>query len=814
MPIINGVYLKDFTALPGAVADANIIPIAITGDIIAYRTTVSAIVTDARITSKLLTGLSITGSAVLATDTILQAFGKVQNQLNGKQGTITLTTTGTSGAATLVGSTLNIPNYADGGITSLSAIGSTPNANGATITGTVLNLQPASASFGGVVTTLAQTFAGDKTLTGALAGTSATFSGILITPQVKAATSAGLSINANSGTQVADFGAGGSANITFFGGLSGTSATFSGAVGVTGQLTLSSTITNGTYTYTLPSATGTLALVGGAGVGTVTSVAALTLGTTGTDLSSTVANGTTTPVITLNVPTASATNRGALSSADFSTFSAKQNAITLTTTGSSGAATLIGATLNIPIYSTDLSGYVPYTGATQTLQMGTNKGITLTDTGTSVSIAITSSSTGQGALVIDKSVNGNGVVVNNSGIGYGIYANNTSTGSGIAIGNSSTGKGLFIDNAAAATGDPFAYSLNGVANIKAKIDYIGNITGQSFIPSGSTVPTNGMYLSAANTLNFATNSANRLSISSAGAATFTGALSGTSATFSSTGSFLANTGVSTSAKYLEIINTGGNLTFGVNNSAGNTLLSGGAYSSDMYTSGATALRFGTNSTTRLTIASTGEATFSSSVTSTLGSTAANFVSNGATTGAVNAYRVSNTTGAASYGIDSSTGGDLITGGLAYATILQSVSNTALQLGTNQTARLTIAAGGAVTIANLAGSGSRAVLADASGVLSAPVSDISVKQNIVPIGYGLNEIMKMNPVWFHFVDEYKNFGEGRQNGNIAQEIEEIIPEAVFTTKSTGKMGINYDQLHAVYIKAIQELKAEIEILKNN
>lgn len=61
------------------------------------------------------------------------------------------------------------------------------------------------------------------------------------------------------------------------------------------------------------------------GSGTVTSVAALTLGTTGTDLSSTVANGTTTPVITLNVPTASATNRGALSSTDWSTFNNKQS---------------------------------------------------------------------------------------------------------------------------------------------------------------------------------------------------------------------------------------------------------------------------------------------------------------------------------------------------------------------------------------------------------------------------------------------------------------------------------------------------------
>jgi predicted lipoprotein len=39
----------------------------------------------------------------------------VQTALNGKQGTLTLTTTGTSGAATLAGSTLNIPQYTGGG---------------------------------------------------------------------------------------------------------------------------------------------------------------------------------------------------------------------------------------------------------------------------------------------------------------------------------------------------------------------------------------------------------------------------------------------------------------------------------------------------------------------------------------------------------------------------------------------------------------------------------------------------------------------------------------------------------------------------
>jgi hypothetical protein len=57
--------------------------------------------------------------------------------------------------------------------------------------------------------------------------------------------------------------------------------------------------------------------------GTVTEVSALTIGTSGTDITSTVATATTTPVVTLNVPTASAANRGALSAADWTTFNNK-----------------------------------------------------------------------------------------------------------------------------------------------------------------------------------------------------------------------------------------------------------------------------------------------------------------------------------------------------------------------------------------------------------------------------------------------------------------------------------------------------------
>jgi len=94
-------------------------------------------------------------------------------------------------------------------------------------------------------------------------------------------------------------------------------------------------------------------------VGTVTSVAALTLGTSGTDLSSTVATGTTTPVITLNVPTASAANRGALSSTDWSTFNTKVGSVT----ASSPLASSGGSTPNITIQqaSGSQNGYLSST---------------------------------------------------------------------------------------------------------------------------------------------------------------------------------------------------------------------------------------------------------------------------------------------------------------------------------------------------------------------------------------------------------------------------------------------------------------------
>jgi hypothetical protein len=68
---------------------------------------------------------------------------------------------------------------------------------------------------------------------------------------------------------------------------------------------------------------------------------AVTLGT---------ANGLSLSTQVLSLGLASAGVTGALSGTDWSTFNSKQNALTLTTTGTSGAATLVGSTLNIPQY--------------------------------------------------------------------------------------------------------------------------------------------------------------------------------------------------------------------------------------------------------------------------------------------------------------------------------------------------------------------------------------------------------------------------------------------------------------------------------
>ena len=121
-----------------------------------------------------------------------------------------------------------------------------------------------------------------------------------------------------------------------------------GTVRAQGKLTLGNSIiasgsSEGTSGQVLTSngtgATPSWTTIGG--TGTVTSVAT----------SAPITGGTITGSGTIGITQSTTSTDGYLSSTDWNTFNGKQDALTLTTTGTSGAATLVGSTLNIPDYS-------------------------------------------------------------------------------------------------------------------------------------------------------------------------------------------------------------------------------------------------------------------------------------------------------------------------------------------------------------------------------------------------------------------------------------------------------------------------------
>jgi len=137
------------------------------------------------------------------------------------------------------------------------------------------------------------------------------------------------------------------------------------------------------YTYLFPAASGTVALTSDITGGTVTSVG-LSSSTSGVTIGSSPV--TTSGTITLSIATASGSQQGLLSSTDWTTFNSKQGAITLTTTGTSGAATLVGNTLNIPQYQAAGTYVTSVTGTSPIVSSGgTTPAISINQATTSTS---------------------------------------------------------------------------------------------------------------------------------------------------------------------------------------------------------------------------------------------------------------------------------------------------------------------------------------------------------------------------------------------------------------------------------------------
>jgi hypothetical protein len=101
--------------------------------------------------------------------------------------------------------------------------------------------------------------------------------------------------------------------------------------------------------------------------------------------------------------------------------------------------------------------------------------------------------------------------------------------------------------------------------------------------------------------------------------------------------------------------------------------------------------------------------------------------------------------------------------------------------------------------------------DAEGDLYNGASDVNLKNNIEPITYGLNEVLKIKPVEFYWNKEKYNYSGYKTIGFIAQDLMDIIPNAA-TVSGDGNMQIEYTAIIATLTKAIQEQQALIKALE--
>ncbi len=327
----------------------------------------------------------------------------------------------------------------------------------------------------------------------------------------------------------------------------------------------------------------------------VTSVG-ITLGSSGTDVSVSGSPVTSSGNITINLPTASATNRGALSSADWSTFNSKQGAITLTTTGTSGASTLVGNTLNIPNYTTDLSGYVTL-GTAQTItaqKTFTTSGSSDTmiishGSGSGFALDVIKAGSGEAIRVQKTSGSGNAMTISGGNFEAPTIVKTGGTSSQFLKADGSVDSSTYLTTGTAAStylplvGGTLTGALNGTSaaftgavsgsavTITATTGIAGDFTNNSSTNETLRARNNG----SGNIAAFRNLSAEVASITNSGGLTLSGDLNGTTGTFSTASGDNRLNIVTTSGNvpYITLTRTSGEMYALSNTSLGNFQIS-------------------------------------------------------------------------------------------------------------------------------------------------------------------------------------------------------------------------------------------------
>ena len=114
-----------------------------------------------------------------------------------------------------------------------------------------------------------------------------------------------------------------------------------------------------------------------------------------------------------------------------------------------------------------------------------------------------------------------------------------------------------------------------------------------------------------------------------------------------------------------------------------------------------------------------------------------------------------------------------------------------------------------------------IIQDVSGTMQyQSSSDSRLKENVEPMAEGLTEVLAMNPVkftWKDIVTENKtvDMESAESRGFLAQELNEEYPWAVYEGGEDEKndpWSVDYGKLTPILVKAIQELKEELDAAK--
>jgi len=715
----------------------------------------------------------LVGTVVLDTDDIQELATPTNRYFTDARarGAISLTVTGNSGASTYSNSTgvLNVPTYTLaglGGITATflsgaSGIAYNSSTGVITYTGTVFtdasiralvsagaglsyNSSTGVFSYSGTVYTDASIRALISLTTTGNSGVSSynNTTGVLNVPNYTLAGLGGISLSSLSGT----------APITY--------NSTTGAIGITQANTSTNGFLSSTDWNTFNGKQSALTL------GNVSEVVSNVLMFPDGGTNKTIGN------LTIQVVQAGSTTNGFLSTTDWNTFNNKQNAITLTTTGTTGASTFSAGTLNIPQYQ----------GA-----------ITLTTTGTSGAATLTSNTLNipQYQAVLTNPVTGTGTTnfvtkwTSSSAIGNSqIFDNGTNVG----IGTSSATNKLTISN----NGNlEIAVRIRDTNANASFLDFNVANTDAAILAGGtSAIPldiyTGGvarLRVTSDGKVGIGTNTINNyaLAIEYATGSTSVMTLKNTSTSGFSGIHFLGSTGILMGHIGYANTSTGAPLT--------DAIFFGSIASK--------AVIFTSNDTERMRISSTGLVSINGT------NNQERFRLNNTDSTAYMSFSEQNITmwrpsgsGSDLYFFTRTVSGsfDAAAGGIGFAPrnvtamLIHGTGNTLLGTTVNNGERLYVS--GSIR---------------ATGSITAN-SDVRLKKNIERIENALQKVSEISGYTYNTI-----YDEDRHAGVIAQEIDKVLPEIV-NKGNDGLMGVEYGNISALLIEAIKEQKVLIESLQ--